>query len=207
MIDIWTGWVHTELYHHGILGQKWGLRRYQNPDGSLTDEGRMRYNKYKERKIKAVQREYKSKLEDELMPYNKPILEKERDAKIEYIKNLTEEDVSNYMKHDLERNLYEGVKAIGAVTMPIAATIVEMKAMNYFFSKMVEKMGDVDIGKVMENVSPEQVDQLKTAVGNIDMSQVEGMLDTSSMNPEDRQVVSGLLDILKNSPRYTSNGD
>lgn len=31
------------LEHHGILGQKWGIRRYQNPDGSLTPEGRARY--------------------------------------------------------------------------------------------------------------------------------------------------------------------
>ena len=31
------------LVHHGILGQKWGVRRYQNPDGSLTSEGKERY--------------------------------------------------------------------------------------------------------------------------------------------------------------------
>ena len=31
-----------ELYHHGILGQKWGVRRYQKADGTLTDEGRKR---------------------------------------------------------------------------------------------------------------------------------------------------------------------
>lgn len=38
----WDGY-DGELYHHGILGQKWGIRRYQNEDGSLTEEGRQRY--------------------------------------------------------------------------------------------------------------------------------------------------------------------
>lgn len=35
-----------ELYHHGILGQKWGVRRYQNPDGSLTAAGKKKLVKY-----------------------------------------------------------------------------------------------------------------------------------------------------------------
>lgn len=35
----------NELYHHGIKGQKWGVRRYQNPDGTLTEEGKRQYSK------------------------------------------------------------------------------------------------------------------------------------------------------------------
>ena len=35
--------IDTTLTHHGIKGQKWGLRRFQNPDGSLTPAGRERY--------------------------------------------------------------------------------------------------------------------------------------------------------------------
>ena len=47
---------HNELSdyaiaHHGIKGQKWGIRRYQNADGSLTAEGRKRYGKKLEKSL------------------------------------------------------------------------------------------------------------------------------------------------------------
>ena len=49
-----------ELYHHGVKGQKWGVRRYQNKDGSLTKEGKKRLakeasNYYKQEAIKREQ--------------------------------------------------------------------------------------------------------------------------------------------------------
>lgn len=42
----------NELQHHGILGQKWGIRRYQNDDGTLTEAGKKHYQKLDERWVK-----------------------------------------------------------------------------------------------------------------------------------------------------------
>ena len=39
---------NEELSHHGIIGQRWGVRRYQNYDGAYTKRGLARYNKARE---------------------------------------------------------------------------------------------------------------------------------------------------------------
>lgn len=49
----------SELYHYGIKGQKWGVRRYQNPDGTLTAKGKKRLAKNQQYRDKLVNKAQK----------------------------------------------------------------------------------------------------------------------------------------------------
>lgn len=53
----------NQLYHHGIKGMRWGVRRFQNPDGSRTPEGKKRENEadYEKSEDHKVSRENKQK--------------------------------------------------------------------------------------------------------------------------------------------------
>ena len=67
----------SELYHYGVRGMKWGVRRYQNKDGSLTPAGQKRYAKEEYKNNKKIAKEkYRAAKESADRQYEADTVEK-----------------------------------------------------------------------------------------------------------------------------------
>lgn len=81
-----------ELYHHGIQGQKWGERRFQNEDGSWTPEGRERYGKGGREEARAKIQYVKEKAKNLYTKVKSKVKEKTGDG-LERTKDMSDDDL------------------------------------------------------------------------------------------------------------------
>lgn len=155
-----------ELYHYGILGMHWGIRRYQNPDGTLTEEGKKHYAKKEEKALKKEAKKREEILKDpEKLSRN---LDKftEDEIKEAYRKFEWQEKISKY--NNKEGAIKKGKKMVSEM-ISTADTANEMiKFLNTPAGKMLRSKLGLDtknIGefKSNEDLKKEQRDAAKAA--------------------------------------------
>lgn len=120
-MNTWTCIRQGELYHHGIKGQKWGVRRFQNEDGSLTPAGERRYDdgpKKKQSKIPKTKSMHRINIEDK---YQK--------------QGMTKEQAEQAAARRIRGEQY----AIAAAAVTVAACVAYIKHKKYSTDKIISK--------------------------------------------------------------------
>ena len=144
--------VTKELYHHGIKGQKWGVRRYQNEDGTLTEAGRKRVTNHLG-KIEPGYYTHRGFIKDKTKTYT--FL---RENNI-----ITDSDVKK--QRELEDKYIDAVKKINSKAF-VNGMVLVSKQENQKLNKMVK-----DITSNLEDISTKVLNNNERSLRKIKMAQ------------------------------------
>lgn len=152
-----------ELQHHGIKGMKWGRRRYQDKDGSLTPAGQKRYNKemekiQKEERALANKRAYDAKMaklenarkrvDEQKEAMKKKKSDEDEEPKKKTLSEMTNEEVAAYKQRmQNERDILKFQNEISSMT-PKEKTAIE---------KFTEGIGGQVVKQVWNDVGKKQL--------------------------------------------------
>ena len=127
--------ISNELYHHGVKGQRWGIRRYQNKDGTLTPAGRKRADKLRNQYLKLTGKKQlrgdKSKQTSQTSEKSKSISEMS-DAELQQVINRKRLE-QQYLQLS-PKKVSAGKKFVDKVLLP-AAQEAGKKALSYYIEK------------------------------------------------------------------------
>lgn len=144
-----------ELYHHGIKGQKWGVRRYQNADGSLTAKGKKRYsNKEIKQDRDAIRKELASHGASNLTG----------DAKKAYIENQKIEKRIDYLLKNYEFDGDDGGGGRTAADRKAGAKYMELSEKYAHNEDIIDAQRNKQVTKALvDKYGEKRIDQFKTA--------------------------------------------
>jgi len=132
----------NELYHHGVLGMKWGVRRYQNADGSYTEAGRKRYGikssgtkksgresmqEYLSKKSHSTYKDPTTMSDDEL---ERSVNRKRKETEYMRLSSQYEENYDKFVQSTFKLNSTKTQLFIGAVGGMAASAVMKEIASN-----------------------------------------------------------------------------
>lgn len=147
--------MQNELYHYGVPGMKWGVRRYRNEDGSLTTAG-------KKRMAKDISKNWSSDRSKITEKYGKdiaPTVKKVRDNEYAYLSRKSNDDRSNVNKKNEEIVSSDVKKLLDKYGNTKVKSLRYPADVDYLVSNLIKSMGREQARNDWEN-STERKEQL-----------------------------------------------
>ena len=183
---------NNELQHWGIKGMKWGVRRYQNSDGTLTAAGKKRYNKElaklrEEKKVLENKRKTQAKIDkldamrkeiEDMKSGKKPAAESEKESPgKKSVKDMTNDELADAISRLKAEKAYKqayaelnpkhvsaGEKFVKDTLLPMAKDIGKDLGKKYLTQKGEELLGI----KVNKDKEPSDSDRLAKLVKDLE---------------------------------------
>lgn len=175
----------NELYHHGIKGMKWGIRRYQNKDGSLTPAGQKRRAKLESKLEKLTG----SKKDTDVAMTNRK----------KSLNEMTDDEVRAYTNRmQLEKNYRDAERNLAAVTPQKISK--GQKFMNTVMNDMIKPALANSGRKALESMMDQAVK--KATKGQADGDSIEALTKV-----RDKLKLKAEIDKYKHPEKYMSEED
>lgn len=130
-----------ELYHHGIKGMRWGVRRYENEDGTLTEAGKKRYRNYSDdaiRRDQLLRKDKNSLTTKEMNELNNRLQAEENYSRlINNTQSSGKKIASKYMKQF-------GAAILGAAVATASVYVIN----KYVKPEVTDFMEKIDVGRI-----------------------------------------------------------
>jgi len=157
----------NSLAHHGIKGQKWGVRRFQNPDGTLTEAGKKHAQKENYKMVKKL-------------PHDSEYFKKARSV----IPQKEFQDLLNAKKefHENSRSMTK-LQSAGEYSKPGGVQDKINLAAEAAFGKKWRKLGYANVHRIIDGYANETLDG---AFQKADFGRFKKALDYKGSNKEER---------------------